>query len=333
MFDEIATTSRRANPQGTDSRVGPLPTRSPKNYVRFGIAAVLTLSLVTACGGGISQPPQGGSGGATSSEPGPDGGGGTSTSEPPPSEEFMVTINGFNVINPTWYHAIEVDGKGDEVYFSVGTKVLDANGNPILNVAGGEVVHRSVGMGDTNEHPERLACGSRSSAGGIQAGDWCMIEHPWEMDGIGPQPDRPPMKVAQVTLTQGQENLVVSPTIWEWDGPGDAYNEWVTFFQNAVEKVPPGTGGGTGTIILTAIKIGLDIALQLGGILGTAADRPIGISSQNADGTYAFNPYVISLTYDSAYWLVNNDPSGLGKGSSLSRTLMLPAMAATTRCT
>jgi hypothetical protein len=226
----------------------------------------------------------------------------------------MVTINGFNVRTATWDDALEGDGKGDEVFLSVGSKMLDSTGKPVVDVGGTDVVHRSVVMGDTNGQNNRLACGSRSTPGGIRDGDWCMIERPWELDGIGPQPDRPPMNVGEVTLTQGENSFVVSPTIWEWDGGGAGYTEWVSFFRNAVDKVPPGTGGGTGTVVLTAAKLGLDLALQLGDLLGTKGDRPLGITEQNSDGSSKFNPYIVSLTYDSAEWLVNHNPYGFGNG-------------------
>lgn len=232
----------------------------------------------------------------------------------PESGEYMVTINGLTALSETWDHALEVDGKGDEVYLSTGTKVLDASGNPVVNVQGGGLVSRSLVMGDTNGQNNRMVCGSRSGAGGIRSGDWCPeVPRPWEMAGTSPQADRPPMKVIQTTLVDGQNSLVISPTVWEWDGGADAYREWTTFFQNAVNKVPAPATGTTGAVVLTAAKIGLELALAAAPIIGQAGDRPIGITEQS-EGTVKFDPYVITLDYKAAEWLVNNDPSGKGKG-------------------
>lgn len=289
---------------------------------RFAATAALAVLVVgtAACGPVETGSDDPGAGVATdSSTPEIDAGTGTVTDtstpevEPAPSGEYMVTINGFWVTSETWDHAGEVDGKGDEVYLSTGTKVLDASGNPVLDVQGGGLVSRSKVMGDTNQQNNRLACGSRSSAGGIRSGDWCMIERPWELDGIGPQPDRPPMKVIQTTLVDGQNSLVVSPTIWEWDGGADAYTEWTTFFRDAVNEVPAPATGGTGAIVLTAAKIGLELALAAAPIIGQAGDRPIGIQEQSGSSV-KFDPYLITLDYKAAEWLVNNDPSGKGKG-------------------
>lgn len=298
--------------------------REGTTHIRRRLAAMTALAVLVmgaaACGPDETGPADAGNDVATdSTSPDVDDDTGTVTGtatpevEPAASGEYMVTINGFWVTSETWDHAFEVDGKGDEVYLSTGTKVLDASGNPVLDVQGGGLVSRSKVMGDTNQQNNRLACGSRSPAGGIRSGDWCMIERPWELDGIGPQSDRPPMKVIQTTLVDGQNSLVVSPTIWEWDGGADAYTEWTTFFRDAVNKVPPPAAGGTGAIVLTASKIGLELALAAAPIIGQAGDRPIGIQEQSG-ASMKFDPYVITLDYQAAEWLVNNDPSGKGKG-------------------
>lgn len=290
-------------------------TRTRRRLVAMTALAVFVMSAA-GCGPDKTGPATTGNEGATdSTSPGETD---TVTETPasqvePASGEYMVTINGFWVTSETWDHAFEVDGKGDEVYLSTGTKVLDASGNPVVEVQGGGLVSRSKVMGDTNQQNNRLACGSRSPSGGIKSGDWCMIERPWQLDESGPQPDRPPMKVIQTTLVDGQNSLVVSPTIWERDGGADAYAEWTAFFRDAVNNVPAPAAGGTGAIVLTAAKIGLELALAAAPIMGQAGDRPIGIEEQSGSSV-TFDPYVITLDYKAAEWLVNNDPSGKGLG-------------------
>ena len=41
---------------------------------------------------------------------------------------FRATINGIWCRNETWDHALEIDGKRDEIFLSVSKREVDANG-------------------------------------------------------------------------------------------------------------------------------------------------------------------------------------------------------------
>jgi hypothetical protein len=248
----------------------------------------------------------------------------SSTTEPQSQRaaEFQVTINGFWVKSETWDHAFEVDGKGDEVYFSVGAKVTDANGKPAVDVTGGNPESRSETFGDTNGYPSRVKAGSRSSDGGLRTGDRSPTDAPWNLSGE-PTADRLPFLVAQVKLEESKNALMITPTIWEWDGGADAFKDWVNWFKDSLKevgsfvqgKIKSPSAGNPKDLLFEAADVGLKLALSLkdSGILGNAGDRPIGMR-QASDGSNKFEPYVVVLTYDSASWLAENNPTGKGIG-------------------
>ena len=41
---------------------------------------------------------------------------------------FRITFLGCRVLNQTWDHALQVDGKGDEIYFNVELRIVDSAG-------------------------------------------------------------------------------------------------------------------------------------------------------------------------------------------------------------
>ncbi len=236
------------------------------------------------------------------------------TPTPPAKGKYRVTVNGYRVVSETWDHALQVDGKGDEVYLSVGMKVLDKEGKPRVPVSGGNPEAKSATMGDTNGQHGRVAAGSRSRAGGLRSGDSVPTGEPWRLEG-DPIADRVPFNAGTVELVEGLDTLVVSPTIWEWDGGADLFRDYVGWFQSTAAKVPTPAAGSTAGIVLEATKIGLGVAMDASdrGILGNAADRPIGIKTQGANG-FTFDPQVLTLDHAAAEWLVANDPQGKGMG-------------------
>jgi hypothetical protein len=274
------------------------------------LALLALLAPTSACGGGAAGNP-----GHTESSAGQQ----TPTEQPSPTKEpskgtYQVTVNGFRVVTETWDHAGEVDGKGDEVYLSVGMKVLDDKGNARVPVTGGNPAAITAIMGDTNGQNGRVRAGTCSDAGGLRTGDTFPTVTPWQRNG-SPTPDRPPFSVGTITLVEGKDTMVVSPTVWEWDGGSDLFRDWVGWFQQAAGKIPTPVAGTTGGVVLEATKAGLGLAMSLsdGGILGQASDRPIGIRSQGSN-SFEFDPQVVTLDYAAAEWLVNNNPQGKGRG-------------------
>jgi hypothetical protein len=277
----------------------------------FGTILTLVplLALMSACGND-PEPTE-----STASQP-------TPTEQPSSPKEpamgtYRVTVNGFRVVSETWDHAGEVDGKGDEVYLSVGMKVLDGKGKPKVPVTGGNPAAISAVMGDVNGQNGRVRAGTRgprNDPGGLQTGDTFPNASPWKLNGA-PTQDRPPFAVGTVKLIEGNDSMLICPTIWEWDGGSDVFRDWVGWFQQAAGKIPAPVAGSKAGVVLEATKAGLGLAMSLSdaGILGQAADRPIGIKTQGPNG-FTFDPQIISLDYTAAEWLVNNDPQGKGNG-------------------
>ncbi|MFI6675245.1 hypothetical protein [Kribbella sp. NPDC050470] len=271
------------------------------------VLVCLALTVTTACG--PRKDPAGP--GATSTTPSPS----VDTPMPPKQGRYQVTLNGFRVQAETWDDIWQWDGKGDEVFFSVGTRWMKADRTPVVPAGEGrDFVTESKLMGDTWRLNGRLQCGSRSNLGGIRTGDSCMNDKPNVLPPEGAFTDgRVPMEVTEGDLVQGQNYVVISPTIWEWDGKNSAVSDWAKVFSNALDKVPFPLTGTTGAVILTAVKVGVNILLTLDDVFGVAGDRPIGTGPRNAEGKYSFNPYVITLNYDAAEWLTKTS-FGYGPG-------------------
>ena len=233
----------------------------------------------------------------------------------PNQGKFRVTLNGFTVNQETWDHAFEVDGKRDEVYIRYDTRLVNNEATTLL--ASND---RTSVMGDTNGFPVRVLAGSASSLGGLRTGDSFPTSTPWEQSG-NLMFDRPPIKLFEGTLTEGETGVAITPTIWEWDGGTDMFNSWgqlvadngpeiaqaVANFINgpSVPGIPT-----NGDFIKTNLETGLPALFQLSsGITGQAKDRPIGLTQ--AQGGYNFNSKSMVLTYETATLATQND---FGKG-------------------
>jgi hypothetical protein len=77
---------------------------------------------------------------------------------------YRASINGFWCRNETWNDVFNWDGKHDEIFLSVNTKVMDQTGALLDNLNGESEV-----MGDTWRLPGRIQAGSASNVGGLSA--------------------------------------------------------------------------------------------------------------------------------------------------------------------
>ena len=213
---------------------------------------------------------------------------------------FRVILAGFTVHNQTWDHAWEVDGKADEVYVRADVRLTDVQGNILL-----QSEPRSQVMGDTNGFPPpaRVQAGSASGMGGLRSGDSFPSTNPWQQQGAL-QMNRPPMLLFEGEVVQGQNAAVIIPSIWEWDGGTDMFNEWGQLLVTngpaitaAVMDIINATQGTTlpSAVIKTSLEMGLPALFSLAsGIMGQAKDRPIGMIAEN--NGYAFNAKMLVLT-------------------------------------
>jgi hypothetical protein len=134
---------------------------------------------------------------------------------------FRVTINGFSVDQECWDDALQLDGKRNECFVWAESRLIDHQGNTLI-----KSVNRSRIIGDTNGFPDRLQGGTASTVGGLRTGDVYPRNPPWQRVSA-PQPDRLPMLVFEGDLVQGQQGVAIVTSIWEWDGNGDLFNDFL----------------------------------------------------------------------------------------------------------
>src|SRR5215207_9946668 len=241
----------------------------------------------------------------------------TNVQSSPKQAKFRVTLNGFAVNQETWDHALEVDGKRDEVFIRYDTRLVNNEATTLL------ASHdRTKVMGDTNGFTDRVQAGSASSLGGLKTGDTFPTSTPWQRSG-SIMFDRPPIKLFEGPLTEGKTGVAITPTIWEWDGGTDIFNSWGQLIVDNGPEIAqavanfingpsvPGTPTN-GDFIKTNLETGLPALFELAsGITGQAKDRPIGLTPD--EGGYNFNSKSLILTYETATLATQND-FGKGRG-------------------
>lgn len=234
---------------------------------------------------------------------------------------FKVILLGTRVITQTWDHALEVDGKGDEIYVNAEVRLINSSGDILFGTP-----RLSKTMGDINGFGSRVKAGSLSSKGGIKTGDDIPYRNPFNQQSPE-KPDEFPMKIFEGEITEDQ-GLVIVPSIWEWDGGKDLFNSWgshvVRFtgdiVRSTVNILNAVKGGSVPTEaqlkLADFLKSEIDSGLKalfsfLTNITGQAMDRPIGMKKSGDQATYS--PKVIMLPLKIAEMVASKD-FGLGKG-------------------
>ena len=201
--------------------------------------------------------------------------------------------------------------------------LLDKNANAIVP---GQPL-RSRPMGDVNNQPGRIQAGTASSMGGIKSYDNVPSAMPWAMNGT-PQSDALPLAVWQGQLVQGQNAVVITPSIWEWDGPQDVVSAYWNWWKDVMHS-----GMKTAqqlafvqSVFGTPARYALDLQQTqfravtgfADDMFGKAEDRPIGldVSGTGPDGRPIYAPKLklITLTYESAEALLKQNVNGRGYG-------------------
>lgn len=221
---------------------------------------------------------------------------------------FRIVLNGFKVNHESDDDIFEGDGKRDEVYLRAEVFVLDRNRRVMLrrNL-------RSVLMGDVNNQsdPPRIRAGSASGDGGLRTNDKWPISEPWRRV-TNPLSDRPPMLLWEGTLVRGDNMVVITPTVWEWDSrdPSPTEIEWDG-------QVDHWFIAEHSRLLSSNIAEFDDYRFALsdrdqifrGGTNGT---RPIGID-HGPNGSH-LRVHSLELTYDRALQMVTSAPFNLGYG-------------------
>jgi hypothetical protein len=232
---------------------------------------------------------------------------------------YRVTLNGFRVDRETYDTAFEADGKGDEVFV-----VSEAGSIDRTRAISQRVSRQSQIYGDANGFPRRIQAGRRSDQGGLKTGDRVP-----DRDLTQPRPttarighDFLPMVLWNGNLTDGQNAVVIMPTIWEWDlpatelpVPGRPIPHYVppeSFLRGAFSGWLSGAYGEyvSQNIGTTFASLFAGPAERAGWIrersnadiltMGTNGTRVIGLVTSRVYDTDVFYPKVLILTYAGA---------------------------------
>ncbi|MGY1727821.1 hypothetical protein ACI79J_12705 [Geodermatophilus sp. SYSU D01062] len=232
---------------------------------------------------------------------------------------YRVAINGFWCHNETWDDVFNWDGKHDEVFLSVNTKVVDDKGTVLDNLNS-----ESELMGDTWQLPGRVQAGSASDRGGIVSGD----KFPWDRPMIRQDSLNTTLRVPPYVIWEGElpSNRLVflTPTIWEWDPGAGAWDGWLDWQKQTDEKYGDRAEEIFGKIwpiskpVFDAVSLGIQTFATLAGLwspLGQSMRRPIGLQRDpaNPNGSL-FNPVTIALNTETADYLATSNPQGHGNG-------------------
>jgi hypothetical protein len=116
-------------------------------------------------------------------------------------------------------------------------------------------------MGDTWRLNGPIQAGSASDRGGLRTGDSFPTTTPWMRSvPLDPARDWPPFSVWEGDLRQGEDVVVLLPTIWEWDPGQNTLQGWLKWAYATVDKLGPKAAeliGGNPKAVIDAVSLGL----------------------------------------------------------------------------
>ena len=229
----------------------------------------------------------------------------------PAAAKFRVTLNGFAVRSQTRDHLVHFDGVGDEVFFKAIVVVIDTSSDapPIVSTVESRVFGEARrDLANKAVWSNRNPAGTATEKGGLVNGNTFPSREPWNR-ATAPTTLYLPMEIWCGPLVDGQTAVLITPTVWEWDGPSSVFvSEWL----NWSRRLPSLLGenelfkkltGKTGTAIVEGadLALGLVASLDSAGLVGGEADRPIGVRKSAQPKKYEFAPpHFLVLSYRSA---------------------------------
>jgi hypothetical protein len=251
---------------------------------------------------------------------------------------YRLSLVGFHVNKETWDNALELDGKGDEIFVTVDLQEMTPNG-----AAAAPVSFRSAVYGDVNGYPSRIRAGSRSSLGGLKTGDDAPVSPAWA-PGVTPiRADAFPITLWEGELVEGERGVLVVPAVWEQDAQppfvtwfsglsgqtGQMLQSFSSSIPTLVRQAGPVAqwvfGLGQGFLLRTSQGIVDEVRNSVVGelefvtqvlpsmvdnppfsllttavtdITGQAKDRPVGMTERN--GAYVYNPQILQFNVGTA---------------------------------
>ena len=238
----------------------------------------------------------------------------------PASNRYRIVATGFRVLHQTKDDVLSRDGHGDEVYggfvvFSYDRRTSQLMDNPNLrrtNVIGESGFDGQTfgSFGDINgviSHG-RIRGGTASAGGGFAQNDvFPAVADPSKTYGAAYTDNTFPFQLFNGSLTDGQEAIVILPSMWEADGYRDGFAKWTNFestnaiqiwSDQGVQNAVAGTqlavispAGSLETSFGPHLNSGNVFGIALVPVLGPLAflnsgsnDRPIGASMNGISG-------------------------------------------------
>jgi hypothetical protein len=245
------------------------------------------------------------------------------------SGRYRVTLNGFTVNRETLDHQFQTDGAQDEVYLAAQVTKYDKNGPVRIE----ERVVKSLTYGDEKGYPLRIQAGTATGTGGLTGGDnYPNQPDPWRRSDL-PRINQLPLLLWEGDLVSGESVLLITPTIWEWDGDQRAFNWWSsgelktgdskTLTQERLETgVFDGLLGRKDIHPFEFPRDGLRTVTELGNAPRSMenADRPIGMRKNPSwpDGYFPeLQPKELALTVAGVEAALQNSSTFGGRGPGM----------------
>ena len=236
---------------------------------------------------------------------------------------FDVTLLGFTVNRQTRDDLLENDGRGDEVFIRCATLSYDR----VANSMGVTTALATKTFGDINRHSgRRVRAGMAGDRGGLATGD-AVPANPFQPAPADVRGDRLPLHVFGGMLTPGRDEVLIAPTMWEWDDLGDgrtfgeavgdvenppfpwhggSENDRAARLQAAIESRAGNIASAVRAIPARGVHSNFLVGGQslrfpsVGGDMG--GNRPIGMTVAPAGfgEAFAFTPQVLVLNYETA---------------------------------
>ena len=227
------------------------------------------------------------------------------TTTTPLRARYRVVLTGGRVNNATVDNMLNTDGVRDEIFFTTDVQILDKTTGTIAPLV--TLSDRSKTYGDAAPAPTtRVKAGTAWFSGGLQACDQFPVEGPFnpKLSFIDRQL---PLRLWEGELVQGQNAVIITPMLWEYDGTAfaQAITGWMNFAQafttklaesKAIDQLVAGTGSGIAGMVIDIAPLVPQLVLGVVSNLGSDGDRQIGATIEGDKVVYKPQPLV--LNYD-----------------------------------
>jgi hypothetical protein len=157
-----------------------------------------------------------------------------STSPSATSGNYRIVANGFRVLHETKDDVLSRDGHGDEVYGAFAMFHYDRPTSALR----GQNLRRTMVIGERANEPNRIRGGTWTQNGGFRGGDvFPAVADPSKRYGVAPGDQSFPFLIWQGPLSDGQDALILIPTLWEFDGNSQGYDKWFSTEQQELPRI------------------------------------------------------------------------------------------------